>query len=58
MHPILAQEIAAQHVAELHRQAAKQRVIHELRTDRERNSPPHRTVWQRLPLRRSRPATT
>ncbi len=58
MHPLLAQALAAQRVAELHRQAAKQRLIHELRTHREPNTPPHRTVWQRLPLRPSRPATT
>ncbi len=56
MHPLLAQALAAEHVAELHRQAARQRLLHEVRTRRERPGVRRRTVWDRLPLRRSRPA--
>ncbi len=61
MHPVLTQQLAAQHIAELHRQAARQRLIRELRTGPGRATRRRRAVWDRLPFRlpfrRPRPAT-
>jgi hypothetical protein len=58
MHPVLTQQLAAQHIAELHRQAARQRLIRELRTGPGRATRRRRAVWDRLPFRRPRAATT
>jgi hypothetical protein len=50
------QELVVQHIAELHQQAARQRLLHELRTRQARTTRRRRTAWNRLPLRRLRPA--
>jgi hypothetical protein len=55
MHPTLPQELAAQRIAELHRQAAHQRLVHELRAGRRETTRPW-TVWARLLLRQPHPA--
>ena len=55
MHPTLYQELAAQRITELHRQAAHQRLVHELRAGR-RETTRRRTVWTRLLVRQPRPA--
>ena len=55
MHPTLHQELAAQRITELHRQAAHQRLVHELRAGR-RETTRRRTVWTRLLVRQPRPA--
>jgi hypothetical protein len=57
MHPIFADEIAAQRIAELHQQAAKQRLVRQLRAAdaaRPRNGRV-RVGWVRRSFRRSRP---
>jgi hypothetical protein len=55
MHDVTRQEIVAQHVAELHRQAAKQRLLRELRASRRQTV--HRwRIWERLTIRRPRAA--
>jgi hypothetical protein len=56
MHPALTQQLAAQHIAQLHQQAARQRLIRELRARPGRATRRRRRVWERLPLRRQRPA--
>lgn len=55
MHTIFRDEIVAQRVAELHRQAAEQRLLRELRASRKRTVH-RRRIWERLPVRRLRPA--
>jgi hypothetical protein len=55
MHPVLTQQLAAQHIAELHQQAATQRLIRELRTGPGRPTR-RRVVWGRLRFRQPRPA--
>jgi len=55
MYTIASDEIAAQHVADLHRQAAKQRLLRELRASR-KPAVQRRRIWERLTLRRPRPA--
>jgi hypothetical protein len=55
MHTIARDEIVAQHVADLHRQAAKQRLLRELRASR--TPTVHRwRIWERLTVRRPRAA--
>jgi hypothetical protein len=57
MHPTIAGEIAAQRIAELHQQAARQRLVRQLRTGGVA-SPANgrlRAGWVRLSFRRSRP---
>jgi hypothetical protein len=54
MHTIARDEIVAQHVADLHRQAARQRLVRELRT-RRKPTVVHRRIWERLTIRRPRP---
>jgi hypothetical protein len=54
MHIIARDEILAQHVADLHRQAARQRLVRELRAHRKRTVV-HRWIWERLTIRRPRP---
>jgi hypothetical protein len=56
MHAIARAEIVAQHLADLHRQAAKQRLLRELRASRKPTV--RRRIWERLTVRRPRPAVT
>ena len=55
MYRVLPQILAAEHIAELHREAEHQRLLGELRDGRR---PPRRrrTVRERLPFRQPRPA--
>jgi hypothetical protein len=55
MYLVLTQQLAAQHIAELHQQAARQRLIRELRTWPARADRHRRRMWERLPFR-PRPA--
>lgn len=55
MQTIARDEIVAQHVADLHRQAAKQRLLRELRASR-KPTVHRRRIWERLTIRRPRPA--
>jgi len=55
MHTIFRAEIVAQHLADLHRQAAKQRLLRELRASRE-PTVHRRRIRERLAVRRPRPA--
>jgi hypothetical protein len=57
MYTIAREEIAAQHAADLQQQAAKQRLLRELRADR-KPTVRRRRIWERLTLRRPRPAVT
>jgi hypothetical protein len=57
MHTIAHDEIVAQHLADLHRQAAKQRLLRELRASR-KPTVHRRRIWERLTVRRPRPAVT
>jgi len=52
----LTEQIAAQHIAELHQQGARQRLIRELRARPSAASRLRRPTWVRLPFRRPRPA--
>jgi hypothetical protein len=54
MHIIARDEIVAQRVADLHRQAARQRLVRELRARRKLPAPRPR-IWERLTIRRPRP---
>lgn len=55
MHIAFREEIAAHRAAELYRQAAKQRLLRELRASRKPTV--HRwRIWERLTVRRPRPA--
>jgi hypothetical protein len=56
MYLSLSDEIAAQHVADLHRQAAKQRLLRQLRA-RRRVTVQRRRTWERLTFRRPQPAS-
>ena len=57
MYVVLTQQLAAQHIAELHQQGARQRLIRELRARPSAASRRHRRrTWVRLPFRRPRPA--
>ena len=58
MHPTITSQIAAQRIAQWHQQAARQRLVHQLRAAgvaSPRNGRV-RAGWVRLGLRRSRPA--
>jgi hypothetical protein len=55
MHIAFHEEIAAQRAAELHQQAAKQRLLRELRASRKPTGRRPR-IWERLTVRRPRPA--
>ena len=58
MHTTIASQITAYRIAEWHQQAARQRLVRELRAGGA-NSPANgrvRAGWVRLGLRRSRPA--
>jgi hypothetical protein len=54
MHIIARDEILAQRVADLHRQAARQRLVRELRARRKLTALRPR-IWERLTIRRPRP---
>ena len=54
MHTIARDEIVAQHVADLHRQAARQRLVRELRARRKLTAPRRPRIWERLTIRRPR----
>jgi hypothetical protein len=55
MYRVLPQILAADHIADLHREAERQRLLHELRNRPGR--PPHRrAIRRRLPFRQPRPA--
>lgn len=56
MYLVLPEQLAAQRIAELRQQAAKQRLIRELRARPER-AVRHRRRMRRLLLRRPRPAS-
>jgi hypothetical protein len=51
MHPEITQQLAAQHIAELHQQAATRRMIRELRTGPGRETRRRGSVWDRLRFR-------
>jgi hypothetical protein len=55
MYLSFSDEIAAQHVADLHRQAAKQRLLRQLRASR-KPTVHRRRIWEWLTVRRPRPA--
>ena len=55
MYLVSTDELAAQHVAELHRQAERQRQIRALRSGRGRAGR-RRAVWVRWAFRQARPA--
>jgi hypothetical protein len=57
MHPFITKELAAQRIASLHEEAAKQRLLGDLGTAIIASLPdgPPRGGWIRLSLRRSRP---
>jgi hypothetical protein len=57
MYTIAREEIAAQHAADLHQQAARQRLLRELRASRNPTAQ-RRRIRERLTLRRPRPAVT
>jgi hypothetical protein len=56
MYAVLPQELAAQHIAELHQQGARQRLIRELRARPSGAGRHRRPIWVRRPSRRTRPA--
>jgi hypothetical protein len=56
MYQVFPQQLAAQHISELHQQAAKQRLIRELR-DRPARAARHRGRRWRLLFWRPRPAS-
>ena len=56
LHPTIARQITAYRIAELHQQAARQRLVRELRTG-DAKSPANgrvRAGWVRLSLQRAR----
>ncbi len=55
MYIAVSDQLAAQHLADLHRQAAKQRLLRQLRASRKRTIQ-RRRAWERLTLRRRQPA--
>jgi hypothetical protein len=56
MYLVAPQELVVQHITELRRQAARQRLVHELRTRQARTTRRRRTLWDRLVFRQPRPA--
>jgi hypothetical protein len=57
MYLVLPEQLAAQRIAELHQQAARQRLIRELRARPSERPVRHRRRMRRLLLRRPRPAS-
>jgi hypothetical protein len=57
MYPSIRAELADQRIADLHRQAARQRLLRDLHANRKPAVRPRQPwVWWRWPLRRPRPA--
>jgi hypothetical protein len=56
MYRVLPQLLAAEHIAELHREAERQRLLRELRNGKGRRPRRRRTVRERLSFRQPRPA--
>jgi hypothetical protein len=56
MYLVSPQELVIQHITELHRQAAAERLAREARAGRRRAAGRRRGVWRRLPFRQPRPA--
>jgi hypothetical protein len=56
MYLVSPEELVIQHITELRQQAAKQRLIRELRAGQGRAARRRRTVRERLPVRQPRPA--
>jgi hypothetical protein len=56
MYLVSPQELVIQHITELHRQAAEQRLVRELRAGTGRATRRRRSVWGRLRWRQPRPA--
>ena len=56
MYLVLPQILAADHIAELHREAERERLVRALRNGPGRPPRRRRTVWDRLPFRLPRPA--
>jgi hypothetical protein len=56
MYLVSPQEIVIQHITELAREAAAERLAREARAGRRRPPRRHRNVWRRLPFRQPRPA--
>jgi hypothetical protein len=56
MYLVSPEELVIQHITELRQQAAKQRLIRELRAGQGRAARRRRTVRERLPFRQPRPA--
>jgi hypothetical protein len=54
MYTIARDELVAQRVADLHRQAARQRLVRELRA-RRKPATLRRRIWEQLTIRRPRP---
>jgi hypothetical protein len=55
MYTVARDELVAQDVADLHRQADRHRLVRELRARRKPTAPRPR-IWERLTIRRPRPA--
>jgi hypothetical protein len=55
MYTVARDELVAQHVADLHRQADRHRLVRQLRARRKPTAPRPR-IWERLTIRRPRPA--
>jgi hypothetical protein len=58
MHPEMTRQLAAQHIAELQREAATRRMVRELRASRARESYRRRSIWERRRFRQPRQAAT
>ena len=56
MYLVAPRELMIQHITELRQQAAKQRLIRQLRAGQGRATRRRRTVRERLPFRQPRPA--
>ena len=56
MYLVSTNELAAQHVADLHRQAERDRQVRALRTGRGRAGRRRRAAWARWGFRQARPA--
>jgi hypothetical protein len=56
MHPALTEQLAAERIADLHRQATRQRLLRELRARPRQAARRRRVAWPRLWWRLRRPA--
>ena len=55
MHPEMTRQLAAQHIAELHQEAARRHLIRDLRTGPGPARSRRHALWDRLLLRQPRP---